>query len=295
VAFRLAERDLFPEGIAYDPVTKTFFLSSTYKGKIVAVDARGAPRDFTRERQDGFWSGLGMKVDAGRRMLWVATSAEEELRGIRKEELYRSTLFAYNIDTGKLVGKYELANVPSGHLLNDLVVTREGQVYVTDTQDGSVWTLRPGTGALEKLFPSQTFPGANGIALSSDEKLLFVAHQGIAVVDRMSLAHRDLPRPLDVTLTGVDGLYLHGGCLVAVQTDLFRIARFVLTADLRGVQRGEILEAHNPLFREPTTGVVVGDDFYYIATCQYNSFNPDWSVPPVEKLSDIIVLRARLR
>ena len=53
VAFRIADPELIPEGIAYDPATKTFFVGSTYKRKIVAVDAAGKTRDFTKEGQDG--------------------------------------------------------------------------------------------------------------------------------------------------------------------------------------------------------------------------------------------------
>ena len=37
IAFRLAERDLIPEGITYDPLTKTFYIGSINKKKIVKL------------------------------------------------------------------------------------------------------------------------------------------------------------------------------------------------------------------------------------------------------------------
>ena len=37
LAFRIPERDLFPEGIAYDPVSDTFFLGSVRKRKNIAA------------------------------------------------------------------------------------------------------------------------------------------------------------------------------------------------------------------------------------------------------------------
>src|SRR5262245_28904920 len=71
IAFVLQDRELIPEGIAYDPSSRTFFVGSTYERKIVAVDADGRARDFTSEKQDGLWGLVGMKVDAPRRLLWA--------------------------------------------------------------------------------------------------------------------------------------------------------------------------------------------------------------------------------
>ena len=112
IAFRLPERDLFPEGIAHDSVSGTFFLSSLYKRKIVAIDSTGSARDFTGEGQDSLWCGLGMKVDARRRRLWVATSVEEFMRAFRKEELYRAALLCYDVDSGRLRTRSVLPNHP---------------------------------------------------------------------------------------------------------------------------------------------------------------------------------------
>src|SRR5690606_4917995 len=44
-AFTIPERDLHPEGMAWDPVTRSIF-SGSFKGKIIRVDAQGAASDF---------------------------------------------------------------------------------------------------------------------------------------------------------------------------------------------------------------------------------------------------------
>src|SRR5687768_15158028 len=74
VAFKIADPDFIPEGITYDPSTKTFFLGSTFKRKIVAIDAAGKVRDFTTEAQDGIYGVLGMRVDPKTRTLWAISS-----------------------------------------------------------------------------------------------------------------------------------------------------------------------------------------------------------------------------
>jgi hypothetical protein len=52
-AFALKERDLAPEGIAYDPVDRKFYMSSVSKRKIVCVSGGGIITDFKRPEQDG--------------------------------------------------------------------------------------------------------------------------------------------------------------------------------------------------------------------------------------------------
>src|SRR5262249_21357747 len=52
-AFTLRERDLLTEGVAYDPDTRTWFVSSVAHRKIVAIDASGRQRDFIPQARDG--------------------------------------------------------------------------------------------------------------------------------------------------------------------------------------------------------------------------------------------------
>jgi hypothetical protein len=75
-AFTIPEPDLIPEGIAYDPKRRVFYLGSIHKSKIVSIDAAGRQNDFTTSGQDGLQEVLGMKVDARRRLLWVCSNAQ---------------------------------------------------------------------------------------------------------------------------------------------------------------------------------------------------------------------------
>ena len=73
----LEERDLIPEGTAYDPVTEQVFISSMYKRKIVAIRNDGSHYDFAKEASDDLWATFGMEVDPLRRKLWVISSKGE--------------------------------------------------------------------------------------------------------------------------------------------------------------------------------------------------------------------------
>ena len=141
----MEEKDLVPEGVAFDPVTRSIFVSSTYKRKIVRIDAAGEVKDFIIEKQDGIWSTIGMEADARRRHLWVVSSqAKEVLPLLDPDSLqWRSAIYQYNIDTGTLIDSCLLPL--KNAFLNDLTVAPNGDVYVTESMQGGIYYLKAGT------------------------------------------------------------------------------------------------------------------------------------------------------
>ena len=126
--FVIRDRALIPEGIAYDPATRSFFVGSLAQRKIVRVDAKGQAKNFTEPGQDSLWAVLGLRVDVPRRLLWACSA---------NFQTGRSGLFAYDLKTGKLARKYVLADTTK-HLLNNLALLENGELYVTDSEGGTV-------------------------------------------------------------------------------------------------------------------------------------------------------------
>lgn len=295
VAFVIGEKDLIPENIAYDPVTRTFYAGSLYRRKIVAVTPEGKGRDFTTEGQDGLWAVLGMKVDATRWVLWVVSSAENEMKDAKPEEFGKKTgVFKYDLGTGRLIKKYLVNDTAHWHLLNDLVLDSRGDVFISDTFGGSVWVIRADKDTLEPFVKPENLVGANGITLSTDERYLFVAYfSGIAVIDLSSKQAVDIAYRAPIALAYADGLYFYRGSLVAIQTDQHRVNRYYLSADYEGVDSVKVIEAYNPNFDYPTTGVLVDSTLYYIANSQYMSYD-NGMLFPTEKLHEVVILRTEL-
>src|SRR5687768_6007806 len=75
VVATVKEKDIIPEGIAYDQKTKTLFLSSINKSKIVAINAAGKVDDFVASGANGLRQVLGMKVHNGQ--LWACNNTPE--------------------------------------------------------------------------------------------------------------------------------------------------------------------------------------------------------------------------
>jgi hypothetical protein len=249
-AFRVAEGDLTPESVAYDPRAKVFYFGSLRKGKVVRCSPTGACADFLT----GMGTILGLKVQG--RNLWLLNNSDQE-----------SDVMIYELKTGRFIGKHP---VGAGHLLNDLVISPSGEAFFTDTRVGAVWRLAPGAQELEML-PGK-FEFANGVAISSDAKRLYVSTfpDGITVFDLRTHTTLALQRPAGLCLANVDGLYFYRGDLIAIQNGIMapRVIRIALARDEKSAARFDVLERGNPLFDGVTTGVVVGKSFYYMANIQ---------------------------
>jgi sugar lactone lactonase YvrE len=296
-AFTIPEKDLLPEGIAYDPKERSFYLGSMWKCKIVKIDRRGKVLDFIGEKQDGLRSVAGLKVDSARGILWAVSFMAMPWARSAPEEVGWSAVFKYDLRTGKLLNKYELADVRAGHLLNDLAVSRSGDVYVTDANRGEIYSILRGTDRLALFFRSDDFMYTNGITMGNDEKTLYVASPGNGVfrVDIPARTCRPVAHAANLTLTAVDGLYFYDRSLIAIQPRFDRVCRFYLDPAGDSVERMDILEAHHPLFNFPTTGAVAGKDFYYIANSQAYSFSSDGTLFPPDKLQEVVILRLDLK
>ncbi|MBX7223586.1 MAG: SMP-30/gluconolactonase/LRE family protein [Blastocatellia bacterium] len=292
-AFTLRDRELIPEGIAYDPHSRTFFVGSLKQRKIIAINAKGKERDFATSGQDGLWDVVGMTVDAQRRALWVCSVAYYG----GGPETGATGIFQYDLKQGRLARKYVLPGKPNEHGFNDLTVAANGDVFITDSSGNGVYWISHETDRLEPFFSTPEFFFPNGIAVSADQKRIYVAsNQGIFVVERETKKHTRLGCPVEVTTAGIDGLYSVGQTLVAVQNGVEpeRVVRFFLNPAGTAVRRMETLVSHHPQFAIPTTAVVSGSQLYFFANTQLNRLQSDGTVKDPETLKPVVILKTRL-
>lgn len=301
IAFTIPEADLIPEGIAYDPTSKTFYVSSTFKRKIVSIDSLGTIRDFTRPAQDNLWGVVGMQVDASRQHLWAATShagSGMPMQEMNPEEEGHSAVFKYDLVTGALIKKYVLKGNPDGHFLNDLVVNGQGDVFITDSRADAVYAIFRHSDSMEVFINLERSP--NGITLSDDERFFFISLRGD--VGRVTVSNRDfmwLGRPDDVKV-GADGLYFYDDALIAVEpyNTLGAINRYELSVGYDTITNHRVIEREHPAFIQPTTGVVIGNRLYYIANSQLQAFRKLYDergeAYQMNELQEVVVLKVSI-
>ncbi len=260
--FRLSEKDLIPEGITYNPAEKSFYVGSIQKQKIVKIDARGRVSDFALS----LGVVLGMRVDEARQKLWVCSNSPAH-----DTTEFVSRVYVFSLADGGLEKKYELKGKKK-HLFNDVIVASDGVAYVTDSDGGAIYVIGQSGDVLEEFVKAGEVRYPNGIALTPDETRLIVSvatRPGLVTIDRKSgkievLAHEKH------LLIGIDGMYRSGHKLIAVQNVTFPEAILELTCDESFARVTEVraLVSNHPAFDLPTTGVIVGNDFYFIANSQ---------------------------
>ena len=298
-AFTLPQRDLLTEGVAYDPRTRAFFVGSVHYRKILRVDRSGRASDFIPSERDGLWAPLGMRVDSARGVLWVAAAARPQMIHYNSADADRSGLFRYDLASARLTGKFLIPADGATHVLGDLTISRNGDVYSSDSRAPVVWRVRAGSDSLEHFVESPLLLAAQGLALTPDERTLYLADysRGILKIDvaskAVTLVHNREGVPAAL---GIDGLYLSRGKLIAIQNGVepHRVVRLTLDSQGDSLIAGEVLERNHPRYSEPTLGVLVGSDLFYVANSQWEKFGETGTVAKPDELVPPVILRLRL-
>jgi hypothetical protein len=298
VAFRLPDPTLLATGIAVDPRTGDAYIASVRERKILLRAKNGSVKDFIREAQDGFLAGVSLTIDTHRQILFATTAAVPYMVGYRKEDFGRSGIFAFDLKSGKLVRKILLPADGKRHFLNALVLDRNGNVYISDTGLSGIYRLRRGADELEVFVPSSVFAATQGLALSEDEKTLYIADysDGLWALDMASKNRRRMEGPPDVWLGGLDGLSRVRGALIAVQIGVKpeRVLRIWLDSQGKRIIGVETLEMNHPDYAGPIQGTVAGRAFLYVANCQLDLGNGETGEFAADRARPTVVLRLPL-
>jgi hypothetical protein len=292
-AFVASDPDLLPESVAFDSVERAWYLGSLAHHKVVRVAADGSARGFAAA--EGRGRVIGIKIDAPRRRLWMLETTVDSAA----PRTYGGTggwtsLRGYDLATGREIARHAPSDREGPHLFNDLAVSAAGDVYVTDLHGNAVWRLREGVDSLEMLARGPRFHWPNGITLSPDGSRLYAAHiEGISAIDPRTGAITPLPHPPAAAMADIDGLYACGNSLVAIQrmADFQQVSRFVLSPSGDSIVAMEAVERSHPAYVDPTTGVMVGGDLFYIANAQFRRLLPDHTLAPAARPHGTVILR----
>ncbi len=293
VAFRISDPALLAEDIAYDAETKSFYVSSIHRRKIIRIAPDGVVSDFIRAGQDGVWGMMALAVDAKRRVLWATTAALPQAEEYTSSDQGRSAALQYDLNTGRLLRRWD---APAGerHALGDMTLDASGAPVLSDSS-GALYTVSSDSSRLVEIIPPGSLVSPQTPAVALDGRILVADYaRGIASVDRKSRRVQWLRPARDVAATGVDGLYLRGRTLIALQngTAPQRLVRLELDSGLRNIRRAEVLERNTPALNEPTHGVFVNEDFFYIGTSGWDQWQAG-ARKPGDARSGPVILRCK--
>jgi Cu-Zn family superoxide dismutase len=256
-----------PEGVAWDKHSRAFFVGATADGTIY----RGTLHDptvseFIAFPADSGRSSIGMKVRRG--LLYVAGGAT-------------GNIYVYDLATKATVATFATG---AGGFLNDLVVTRKGDVYVTDSFRPMLWhvtgaQVQAGLGTPEPIdvAPKIEFVAGefnlNGIVQREHGKQLIVVNSTTGKLYRVNLTRdgsdaRSIKRihGVGTRLTGGDGMIVDRGRLVVVIGDpatlnFVKLRHHHLRARVTNVRSDKTLTGPSTVARAKDRYLVVNADF----------------------------------
>jgi sugar lactone lactonase YvrE len=265
-------KDIIPEGIAIHEASERIFVSSINRHKIIIVKPNGNTSDFITPGQDGFMEGLGMKVDTINQLLW-ATSVQKE------DSLYISKVHAFDLRNGKTKFSFALKDT-SSHLLNDLVIAENGEIFITDTYYGGLYRIAKDRKSLQLFVKDSLLKYPNGIEQLDDDRLVVATYSnGPVIIQLKSKSVSKLKGARDVTISkGLDGLVfqknkLYGVYNAADSQSQNAIIEYTLTESRDSIASERVMERGNKHFHDPTTAAAASGKLYVIANSYLTEYN----------------------
>lgn len=296
VAFTVNQRGLVAEGLAYDAATADFYIGSIADKRILRVTLEGEASVFAGSEAK-LWSVFGLAVDTRHHWLWAATSTHDQMPGLVEKAKGKAAIVAFDLNTGDVKKRWDLpADEP--HLVGDLTVAPNGDVFATDSLAKAIYRIPGGRGDLEIFLKRDSFGSLQGIAASPDGHSVYVADysNGISRIEIASHEVTQYPSPPSTTTLGIDGLYATGDSLIGIQNGVNpqRVIRIRLSPTKQKIEHIEILAAAAPQFDDITLGALVDHAFYFIANSQWRLLGRDGAFTQPEQLTPLKVMRLEL-
>jgi len=283
-------KDLIPEGIAVDGKTKKIFFSSLPLDKIVQSDLSGQNTfDFINKKQYNYRCGLGMETYDGK--LFAIGSYEMDV------DEPNSILLVLNPANGELIHSYHWKDT-TNHFFNDLAISSQGEIYLTNSHGNSIFKLNYPDGEIEKFMTSDEFVYGNGITISTNNKYLYAAtsKNGVRIID---IENKKIVNPPSEISRGMDGLKFYKNHVLAMcngyeTRSKHQLVRLKLNEEGTAITGKEVIYAADENFDIPTTFDILDDVVYFISNSQLDHFRGS-KLNRTEELQSYILIKHPLK
>ena len=288
----LVEKDLIPEGVAYNLNTNTIYIGSIYNQKIIAIQPNGDVVDIIPQTVFEDLSPIGMEVDNNKNLLWanVALSPIVNKTGMNQ---WKTTIMSFDLSNSQLIEKYDFIEGEQA-FLNDLTIAKNGDVYATESVNSKIYKLDTRTNKLTLFLDLPNFSFPNGIVYYQPQHCLFVAtNEGIVKIDIETRKATLMEIEENSNAKAIDGLAINADYFIGHQSS--KISKFYFDKHLNKIVRSEIFDSGDE-FDSSTTGEVGNGHYHYIVNSQIRSGinREENKLKPIDSLENVIIRTKKL-
>lgn len=269
-----------PEGVEYDQANGRFLTGSLAEGSIFEIGLDGGMTAIITDPE--LVSSVGIEVDEPRDRLLVANSDSSVFGGGGRGQ---AKLGVFSLTTGERIAMVDLGtmlgDVPedAAFFANDVTVSDDGIIFVTDTQMNVLYTVDNDYRAsvLHRFEPEEGL-ALNGLVHHSGGYLI-VASLGngnlykVPVADPSQTSQVALPEPM----AGADGVvWAANGDLVVVSNSSGKVTALTSSDDWASAEISAVASYEG----QATTGAAVGADIYVV-----HPHFADQDPPMIERVS----------
>ena len=258
---------LLPESVLHDPATDRFLVTSIVSRALFVREGEGGWRHVDIPEAGSL---AGIAIDQRRGLIWLGSGVVDPTPD--PQTAFRGMIA---LDRNTLEVRRRVP-APAGVSISDIAVGPDGTVFGSDPVGGGVYTASLQDAAMTPLIAPGTFRSPQGLAVRPDGRSLFVSdyRYGIAVVTLPARQVYRLQMEEHALLDGVDGLWLYGNELVAVQNGLspMRLIAITLGGGPASATGYRVIERNHTGWTEPLGGAISGNSLTYIDTGQWELF-----------------------
>ena len=290
---KLPAKQVIAEGLAFNPVDSSFFVSSIYKG--IVYNFNKDNKILWQSEDNDYGSVAGLKIDYKKNLLWGTFVHQPQSKNFEDSLNGNSGIFCYNLITKEKLLEINVAKDSlEKHWFGDLILDSLGNVYASDSYAGKIYKFSAPDFRPQIFLSDSNIISMQGITFTNDNKYIIFADysRGLFLYDNKTAEVNEIKNLTGNTLLGIDGIYFYGNNkIIAVQNGINpqRIIEITLDKNYTRAIKLKALEANNPDYDDITLGTIINNYFYFIANSQWYKFAKDGRIFDADKFNDIII------
>ena len=270
---------LLPESCNINPINGDLYVGSSADGSIQKI-SKGVVSWFSAANANGMTAASGMMVDVKKSRLWVCNM------DIKDAVTGAASVNVFDLKTKKLLHSFHVPHDGLPHSLNDIVLDKNGNAYVTDSYSPIIWHASSDLKDLKVFVTNPIFTldpksfNLNGIVFTPDGKYIIASvanisgqtNNGDGLLFRISPITKEIVKVNFKNNGGGDGIgFARDGALYTamMRTGLSKVTFTNNYKDALAVIVSNSIAVKNAIKDAPTTARVFNNKLY-VVNSQFN-------------------------